>query len=52
MPQPDTPSQDEVAYWSEKYGRPLTAAEVADINRNLVEFMELLAEWENRNDDR
>ncbi len=52
MASQDTPSRDEIAWWSQKYGRPLTAADVIEINRTLVEFIKLLAEWEKREDGR
>lgn len=45
MSQPDAPSQDEIDFWTARYGRPVSAADVTEINRNLVEFIELLAEW-------
>ncbi|MBI4064534.1 MAG: hypothetical protein HY401_09595 [Elusimicrobia bacterium] len=33
------------AFWSERYGRPVSDAEAEDIHRNLAGFFGVLQEW-------
>jgi hypothetical protein len=32
--------------WSQQYGRPVTIAEVQEINQNLAHFFDLMLSWE------
>jgi len=34
--------------WSQQYGRPVTLAEVQEINRNLAHFFDLMLAWEHQ----
>ena len=39
-------NEELVAGWSKQYGKPVSLAEVEEINRNLSNFFNILLKWE------